>query len=304
MNETAEPTPPRYVTEFMETLKKRGPRPAAVIATPPPPEPVPDTIDTFTVTTRDTQQQLPYWGDAKRGVANDLVRSALFSVSRGVNRPHLTNARIASLGNIALRYSGDLLTQRDEDVYLHLIHLQRMHPVGERVAFVPWHAIRELGWSKSQRSYTELLEAIRRLQLSRVEIHAKDEHMERRFGGSLVRNYGTMRVIGRKEEVWFVTFEPPILKLFTPVSYTTIDWDQRLRLSPLAKWLHSFYSTHRFPIPLRVDFIRNLCGSDTKHLPRFRQMLRGALKELLDSGFLTATEISGKDQILVTRAVA
>ena len=50
-----------------------------------------------------------------------------------------------------------------------------------------------------------------------------------------------------------------------------------LRGQQLAQWLHSFYSTHADPHPIKVETIRRLCGSENKDLFGFRRDLREAL---------------------------
>lgn len=83
-------------------------------------------------------------------------------------------------------------------------------------------------------------------------------------------------------EEYFVEINPRLAVLFMGNRWTTVDAVERraLRRHPLAQWLHAFYSTHAAPYRYKVETIKNLCGSDTEDLWKFRQMLRRAIAEL------------------------
>jgi hypothetical protein len=74
-------------------------------------------------------------------------------------------------------------------------------------------------------------------------------------------------------------------------------------LGSLAKWLHSYYVTHRNPYPIKVASIRELCGSSTKALYKFRQALGQALNELKKVQFLKEWKIDKKDLVHVKRVL-
>jgi len=81
-----------------------------------------------------------------------------------------------------------------------------------------------------------------------------------------------------------------------------VDWEQRQSLrSPLAKYLHRFYSSHVSPFPYKVETIRTLTGSAVESLNKFRQLLRNALEALVEIEFLDAFYIDSDDLVHVVR---
>lgn len=244
--------------------------------------------------------QLPLWPELRRGVPNDLVRGALFTVGNSkMPRVYRKGVVIASLGGIEISYTGEELRQDDEDVFLQLVHLARVSPLGTEVAFTAHAILKALKWPTNSRSYDRLRDSITRLQASGIEVR----NARHGYSGSLIRDFAWKEDDGATSRCWTVRLEPRIAALFDNVSYTQIDWEQRLQLGTLAKWLHAFYYTHRQPLPMKTATIRTLCGSTTKDLSKFRQLLRDALQELIAVGFLSAAEIKpGADLVHVTRA--
>lgn len=247
------------------------------------------------------ESQLPLWSEERRGVPNDLVRSALFTIGHRDERRHFKRERIAALGNIELLYTGEELRQKDEDVFLQLMHYQRLQRLGDHVEFSAHDMLKNLGWTTGSRGYQDLQQSIERLKATSLQVTATDKYTERSFAGSLIRSFAYRKSLGVPNQRWRVTFEPAILTLFGHVAYSQIDWEQRLKLSPLAKWLHSFYHTHRDPFPMKDTTIHTLCGSATKDRSKFRQLLRGALRELQGVGFLDAAEVDLQGMVRVRR---
>ena len=55
-----------------------------------------------------------------------------------------------------------------------------------------------------------------------------------------------------------------------------------LKASPLAQWLHSYFSTHAQPFPVSVRFLHEKSGSPTKLLKHFKTELKNAFASLED----------------------
>jgi hypothetical protein len=247
--------------------------------------------------------QLPLWAQDRRGMANDLLRSALLTVGRSEARRIYQDERIASLGQIDIRYSGEELRQKDADVLMQLLHYQRFKPLGDPINFRGHDLITELRMSPNKRTYQDVEASIDRLHKGTLRVSSRDKYEERVFSGHLIRTFNYTRDLKtNRTQEWMVRFEPDIAKLFTPMSYSSIDWDQRIGLSPLGKWLHSFYATHAAPFSYKVATLRQLCGSRVQELYKFRQLLNGALQELVTSGFLTSQHLDANDLVHVKRA--
>jgi hypothetical protein len=246
--------------------------------------------------------QLPIWPEERRGVPNDLVRSALFTVgNHRKQREYRKNHLIAALGDISIVYTGEEILQDDEDVFLQLAHLARLTPLGHTVEFTAHAMMKSLNWSTDGRAYERLRDCISRLSATGIEVRNEN----RGYSGSLVRDFAWQDMSGKSSRRWKVRLEPRIIALFGKVAYTSIDWEQRLQLGYLAKWLHSFYYTHANPYPMKPATLRKLCGSATRDLSKFRQLLRSALDELKSVGFLSAWHIDPKtDLVHVSRVAA
>ncbi len=255
-----------------------------------------------TISTEENVVQLPIWREDRRGMPNDLVRSALFTIGNSrQKRSFRKDAVIAALGEVEITYTGEELRQDDEDVFLQLVHLARLAPLGETVEFTAHAMLKALRWSTDSRAYQRLRDSINRLAATGLSV-SNDENG---YNGSLVRDFEWKQTNGASSRTWKVRLEPRIVALFGRVTYTQIDWEQRLKLGNLAKWLHSFYYTHASPYDLKVQTIHALSGSSTRDLSKFRQTLRAALEELAKVGFLEDWRIERRtDLVHVTRVTS
>ena len=241
-------------------------------------------------------KQLPLWPNFIRALPNALARSALFNISnKAGKRNYYQQELIASVSGVTISYTGQELRQRDEDVFLQLLHLARNKPLGEWVDFTAYSLVKALGWSVNSRSYNDLRDILNRLSATSIIVMFNDG--KDGYSGSLVRKFIWCTDSGEKLVKWRVYFEPEIIALFAPTGYTHIYWELRLSLPPLAKWLHSFYSTHEIPFDYKLQTLWKLCGS-TSGLPQFRQVMVDALNLLKERCFLSGWSVD-KDSGLV-----
>jgi hypothetical protein len=246
--------------------------------------------------------QLPLWENQVRGLPNPLARSALFSVARqNEPRQHLKERPITSVKGVEIFYTGEELRQDDEDVFLNLVHLARSQPLGHEVSFTAYSMLKSMGWPTSSPSYERLRLCILRLTANAVEIRFDAGSGKRGYGGTLVQEFTFKDETDRQ---WKVRLNPKLITLFGADAYTQLDWRQRLKLrSPLAKWLHGFYFTHREPFGYKVETLKGLCGSSAQQLYHFRNGLKKALTLLVEQGFLKSWKIDpATDVVTVVRA--
>lgn len=252
------------------------------------------------------QGMLPFWPEEVRAMPSALARSALFRVARkNSRREMLRDVHIETVNGIELSFTGETLFQTDEDVFLQLLHLARMQPADAPIHFKPSALIKELRWVKGSSAYNRLAEIIERLVVGTVKIkQTAPDGSVKTFNGHLLRSSLTKISAGdQKVSNWTVQLEPAIVSLFAPASYSTLFWETRVMLSSmLAKWLHSFYSTHAQPYPYKVETIRTLSGSDTAKLYHFRADIKSALEELVKIGFLKSWKIDAADLVSVEKA--
>jgi hypothetical protein len=85
---------------------------------------------------------------------------------------------------------------------------------------------------------------------------------------------------------WEVRISKVMSLLFEDGAFTLIDLEQRKALPEgIATKLHSYWSSHKEPYPVRVETLQRLCGSQNE-LRFFRRELKKALDALVDVGFL------------------
>jgi TrfA protein len=231
-----------------------------------------------------TVLQLPLWAEAKRGMPNPALRSALFSAIHSKDRRFINRAHIAALNGIEIRFKGEQLNQEDLEVCAEVFHLARLHPLGD-TCHTPAHGLlKALGRGTRKTDHEQVHASLIRLQGHCVEINgARFEYC-----GSLILE-GVQDKLTRR---YLIKVNPKLAPLFHH-GWTGLDAERRrqLRGKPLALWLDAFYATHAGPYPYRVETLRELCGSRTANLYHFRAALRRALGELQAVGAIARWDI-------------
>lgn len=250
--------------------------------------------------------QLPLWPNGMRGIPNSIARSALFNVSslRKGERKHYKQREIAALGGISITYTGEELRQDDEDVFLQILHLARTHDLGTEVEFTGYSLLTALMWTTNNGSKKRLHDCLVRLSATALGITVTDRSGAREgFSGSLVRAFRWRdEATGKSARKWMVKLEPEIAALFDPQCYSRLDWTLRMKLPPLAKFLHTFYHTHSVPFPYKIEKLHQLTDSDTKSMRHFRANVKEALEILVDKGFFISAIIDPRtDTVQVVR---
>lgn len=237
---------------------------------------------------RSGPQQLPLWRDHLRGLPNAMARSALFTcANHRAARSEFKREKIATVAGYVIHYTGTELRQDDEDVFLQIVHFARIQPLGDVVEISGNALLRALGWNSGAKSYARLRDIIERLKEGTIKI--SHENGNTGYAGSLIRKFAwqTDDQSGARTK-WKIYLEKEIIALFADDAYSLLDWDDRAKLGQLAKWLHSFYYSHRSPLPYKVQTLHGLCGSKAIDMAGFRRDLKKALDELVVIGFLKA----------------
>lgn len=253
-------------------------------------------------------------------IPSEMVRCSLFNARRGsAKREYLKDAKLTSIGNQKLLYTGEDLRQADCDVYLKIIELAaRANPVINihedmvaHVTFSYYALVKALGIrSFSQASVKRVKESIKRLDAGIVDIQC-----ERLSSLSSARSNPTFRFHLLNIEIMdeanangpghTVTCSLPLHLVFLLQGgnhYTRIYWLQRSSLkSNVAKWLMSYFSSHKKPFPITLDSVIQGAGLTTKRRADARVTVQKALDELLFSGFLIKASLEN-DIITVERA--
>lgn len=251
---------------------------------------------------------LPAWSQHFRGMPNAIARSALFNISsvRKGERTFFSKAEIASTQGISLLYTGSELRQDDLDVFLQVLHMAKEQKLGEDIQFTAHSMIVALKWTINPASYERLSDAMNRMKATALRLTVEDGKGGRMsFTGSLMGEF-TWRETGSDDplRLWTVSLEKNIVKLFAPDAYSMLNWATRLSLSPLAKWLQTFYSTHKQPFALKIETLHKLTASQTKEVRKFKVDLKKALAALVDCGFFLSAKVDDKSGLVTVERKA
>jgi len=238
--------------------------------------------------------QLPLWAESTRGTPNSFLRSALFSAIQGKDRQYLKEATLFSQHGIIIKFTGLQLNQEDLTLWETLVHLAKLHPLGDVCSFTAYGILKSLGLPTGGKNHQDLHSGIIRLTACAVEI----THDGRTYFGSLIES-------GAKDELtsyYNIKLNRRLIQLYSENTWTAIDWKQRtqIRKKPLAQALHAYYSSHRTPYPLKIATLQRLTGSRNTQAASFKRQLRTALDELVKIGFLESYNIEG-DTVTVQR---
>jgi len=240
------------------------------------------------------KQLTALWTEEQRSCPNELFRCALFvpRQDRG-ERAQFKDVLLFSLGKADVTYRGEELRTSDEDVWLQIMHLARKQNLGEPIEVSYYSFIKSLGWSKSKKTgivqrpskvhYRRLQESLSRMSATDLLIKTKERTVDilpdAGIGFSLIQKYEW-----RGAKLLRIWVDEEMKLLFGHRSYTKVEWDQRMMLTPTAKKLHGYYSSHKVPYNIRVEELYKLCGAKAR-LPQFKQKLKDYLDELVNVGF-------------------
>jgi hypothetical protein len=185
---------------------------------------------------------------------------------------------------------------------MQLCHLARNEPFGTPVKLTGLAALKGLGWDSSKESYDRLRGCYKRMLEGTVYITTTDDRKRVMYGAHLLRSVGSLDELKGDDAhtQWTIVLDPSLANILTGDELTLIDWVRHYKLTPLAKWLHGFYSNHREPYPLSAEKLHDLCGSAQTDMRGFRFRLKKALDELIAFGFIENYAVGPKPSYLVT----
>ena len=228
---------------------------------------------------------LPTWHDDRRGSPNSLIRCALFAAIQSKDRLDLKRAEIFSQEGITVTYTGEQLNQEDLTVWLALVDLMKKDPLGTECRFTAHEILKYMDLGTGANAYERLRYSILRMTACAVVIET-ERYI---YGKSLIEGF----VIDKDTNEYKVTLNRHLIKLFGDSDWTAINWDQRkqLRHKPLCLKLHDYYSSHKQPIPISLEFLADLSGCKNSQKASFKRQVKTALEELVKIGFLRSYSI-------------
>lgn len=239
--------------------------------------------------------QLPLWPDGARGVPNGILRGSLFAAIQEKQAKHLRRAILHDKDHLKIVYTGRRLTQTDLDVWEYALHLARKQNLGNRVYFTERSFLKGIGRSSGRAQHDWLKKVIADLSATTVEItHGKFTYL-----GSLIEE-------GFRDDErsrFCIIINPKLARLYE-AGHTYINWEERQILGkrkPLAQWLHGYISSHERWFPHKVETLRELSGSETKEIRRFKKSLTDALELLKIKGIIKDYRIDSAYLVYINR---
>jgi TrfA protein len=246
---------------------------------------------------------LPHWHEKIRGTPNVFLLSALFGLVERGKRKKVAGEAIPSLKGLSISVTGWQFDQSDFDVLLHALNLASRQPKPYPDGFVQFTVkgfLKAIGRSSGKSGREWLKTSFSRMTQTSLEIKVENPGSYRKdisFQGPLISDF----LYDPIDHTYLFKLHPQCGQLFEE-NWTMLNWEQRTGLhTDLAKWLHAFYSSHRTPYPVKVQTLKQLCGSSCRRLSDFRTKLRFALRELITVEILITGSIDHDDKVHVQR---
>ncbi|HDR9033402.1 TPA: hypothetical protein QDB07_000851 [Burkholderia vietnamiensis] len=229
------------------------------------------------------------WPSLQQAMPNAVARSALFTCTRPEKAkqdetvdeyaPRIVDVvvekRIPSMPQHKVVYHGAILNQADAEVWqMALLDAREAGKMGTPVTFSLNNWCRTLDRTENDpRTNKAIIESMTRLQAAILIVEDHGEGTECRV--SLIEHFCRDTKTGRCT----YAIHPGIADLLRHDS-TSVDLWRKARLrGSIAKWLHDFYSTHSDPIPMTIEALHTMSGSNTP-MRNFRIRVREAIDEL------------------------
>lgn len=231
-------------------------------------------------------------------VVNEIASSALFAAIQGKDRKLVKAMPVATTGDTKMLFSGEQLNQDDHDVFMVLVCLASTKPAGEYINVSAHSLLKALGRTTGGPMHKQLDEEIKRLTNAGIEIKTN----QYTYIGHLIHD----AIKDEKTKQWVYRLNENLIPLYGASCYTLINWEQRKRLKgkDLARWLQLEIARHAVPFPVKVETLRERCGSQAKELRDFRRSLKQALAVLQSEGHIATWLIDENNLLHVDRGAA
>jgi len=269
--------------EYLKPAKaKPGEIPAGVLATL-------DARDAQKTKKEECKANFPLCPPEMQAAPSSLLRSALFGVVRRGKRDHLDNVEIAAWGSVSIRYTGQKLTQSDQDIWLACVEACKRE--GKTDIIISQREIMSMASRKGSNTQW-LWQNVKRLTFAGIEV--KDGRYS--YVGTLIHDAMKDKQTGRIA----LTLNPKMLALFGG-NVTHIDTRQHQALKlDLSKWLHGYVCSHvatfKKPHFIGLEKLQSLCGAKVADMRNFRVKIKKSMDELKASAVVSGWKL--QDDVL------
>jgi hypothetical protein len=242
--------------------------------------------------------------DDLRHMPNDYGRSSLFTAkNKREPRETLTHIELFHFNeHVKILYTGqELRAEDDEIVWLQILSYGSVVPLGDPFMFNIRDIVRDLGWQKNGRNYDRVRECISRLRATEIQVLNTKAYGETPVM-SLIGHYTPINDANGKPAAYEVWLDVGLALLFAGNTFTSHIWDTYRTLTPVARRLADYTKSHREPYPIAIERFRRICGSKEGSITSWRQTVKRACDELVDSGVAEVCFLErGRDQIVILR---
>ena len=237
------------------------------------------------------------------------------------DRLYIRNMVITSNNWGEITYTGPKLSTYEEDVLLAVLALldnnknRQSEQVDGRSTYtyqgplLP--VLRLMGYQKAAyggSDYKRILDALKLLMGAVIEmrIYEKSTRKKRKVKRVTMTNLLTYANWDDTQKVLQITINPYFYEAYVARTVTLIDVLERAKLkSPIAKCLMKFMQSHRAQKwgPAHYLTLARTLNLDLDQPPfQIRRLLKGAICELLETGWLSAGGYESRDLVTLTRA--
>lgn len=197
-----------------------------------------------------------------------------------MERRTFTNTNVFVVGNCVVRYTGiELRAYDDELVWLEVLSLAKSFPLGEWIQFSRYQICAAIGWSTSKFYYQKIHECLLRLKATAVSIENK--RLGKGKAIAFIEDYEWEDATGSRLPKCRIKIHKNMSALFGGHHFTELEWNAYTKLSPIARRVYDYVASHRTPHALRLDTVRNMCGSESVNSDgKWKQQVNLALDEL------------------------
>ena len=203
-----------------------------------------------------------------------ICNSAIFSVRNKTEPRHVfKNERIFSFGGVEITCSGiELRAYDDQLILLVLIHISKFYPPSSWIDFTPYLICKLIGWPTSGQYYVKVYESLNRFKSSIFLVKGISQFKEIPF--SLIEDFEYSDNNHR------IKMNQQVASLFQNGDFSYIPWDEYKCLTPTARKIFDYASSHKKPYALSLLKLKSLCFSKVKTMKKWKQQVNLACREL------------------------
>lgn len=246
-------------------------------------------------------EAMPSWVEHKRGYPTSLASTSLFTTGHGPRKIYEHFSPLMSASSVDIFYRGEELREEsDKPVWLQLIHWARGQSVRTdapiEVRFVAADMLKKLGWPTSSTYYRQLDDCLQRMVGAQVKIKSHDCRRSRYMVMPLIAH---LAYEGPDQFSTYAQYKVHINHVAAQVfasGYIELDIHKTSALArPMAKKIYDIVlaaKTNGYTI--RIEDLRDLLGSSSKSVASFKQNVKKALDELIDSQLIKHYAFEGR----------